>query len=837
VNGNVVNANSSRFPYSPTTQFPHPLANIKTSNVDPSYTNFMSYPLVEMMTWQGLGDLINRFRQKTLALEEVSTLWAPGQLYRLKVPYTYMWSPGLVPKPKDWGNEIDISGFVFLDLASSFTPPDDLAKFLEAGPPPVYIGFGSIVVDDPDEFTKLIYQAVEMAGVRALVSKGWGGFGGNDNAPGNVFMLENTPHDWLFPKVSAVVHHGGAGTTAAGLKCAKPTMIVPFFGDQPFWGAMVSSAKAGAHDCIPYKKLTAERLAEGIKQCLTDEAKKNVKEIADSIEKEGDGARNAVRSFHRSLPLREGQNMRCSLLPNHAAVWRLKNTSLRLSALAAELLVEWRKMKWSELRLLRHYEWNDFGGPGEPVTGIWGAFVDTISDVATGVGLVPVHMAKSVKKREKYYEKKYRIKKRDKKRRETLDNANKGIPNGGTNGASENGDTKKKSRPQGPNRDESTISTLTEPDDLLAQEFAQEASHGLKKTGGAILRSPMNFTVAMTQGFHNAPRLYGDETVRRPPRVTGLHSGIRAGRDELIYGVRDGVTGLWMQPYRGAKSSGVLGFARGIGYGIGGFVLKDIAAFFGPGAYLMKGLDEEYHKKDSPVAFLRRARIMQGHLESEELEPRRVQSKPEDDIDTRHEDRAVIEREVSKMWTQLQPKIKEEKRSSRSGVAAALLGQSKHKEGMQVPMKTRPSTGRPSTANTANTAHTNGDAPVVANKTQSTPINQATHLHDSSSSSNSTMVNDGVARSGSAPTNTLQWKENNHSGTANDKFEDPEKYQQLDANSQVLPKHVVPGVFRASLEGNGQPVRGKKVEGLDELGPGELGVGGRDGGVGASWTA
>lgn len=78
------------FPYSPTSQFPHPLANIKASNVDTKYVNFMSYPLVEMMTWQGLGDLINRFRAKTLCLEEVSTLWAPGQLYRLRVPYTYM---------------------------------------------------------------------------------------------------------------------------------------------------------------------------------------------------------------------------------------------------------------------------------------------------------------------------------------------------------------------------------------------------------------------------------------------------------------------------------------------------------------------------------------------------------------------------------------------------------------------------------------------------------------------------------------------------------------------------------------------------------------------------
>ena len=130
----------------------------------------------------------------------MSTLWAPGQLYRLKVPYTYLWSPGLVPKPEDWGPEIDIAGFVFLDLASSFKPPEELSKFLDAGEPPVYIGFGSIVVDDPDKFTDMIFKAVKKAGVRALVSKGWGGFGAGET-PENVYMLENTPHDWLFPKV------------------------------------------------------------------------------------------------------------------------------------------------------------------------------------------------------------------------------------------------------------------------------------------------------------------------------------------------------------------------------------------------------------------------------------------------------------------------------------------------------------------------------------------------------------------------------------------------------------------------------------------------------------
>jgi UDP:flavonoid glycosyltransferase YjiC (YdhE family) len=686
-------ANISRFPYTPTVHFPHPLANIKASNVEATYSNFMSYPLVEMMTWQGLGDLINRFRTQILRLEEVSTLWAPGQLYRLKVPYTYMWSPSLIAKPKDWGPEIDVTGFVFLDLASSFTPPDDLKKFLEDGDPPVYIGFGSIVVDDPDAFTKLIFEAVKMAGCRALVSKGWGGFGSNSDCPDNIFMLENTPHDWLFPRCAAVVHHGGAGTTAIGLKTAKPTMIVPFFGDQPFWGAMVSKAKAGAHDCIPYKKLNAERLAEGIKQCLTEEARTNVKKIADSISNEGDGALNAVRSFHRSLPLRGKGSMRCDFLDNRAAAWKIKNTDVKLSAIAAELLVEKKKLKWGELRLIRHYEWNDFGGPGEPITGVWGSIMSTLTDAATGVGGVPVEMGKSIRKREVIKEKKRTIQKRKQHQKSTMGRVNSNTPSGKAKKASGKNE-EDGGRPEA-KRGESSLSKFSkveEPEEDLADELAHEAGAGFRKTGGAIARFPMNFSLALTQGFHNAPRLYGDETVRRPPRVTGFHSGLRAGRDELLYGVMDGVSGLVTQPIRGAKQRGVIGAARGVGFGIGGFVLKDIAAIIGPSAYFMKGLDAEYMKRYQPTNYLRRARIAQGQLELQMLDSQTPVSRLAGAKDAKPhsvEKRTDVERDVNSRWLALQQAIAREKKMHRSGVVGSLMGMGDKKEGQRMPRKSK----------------------------------------------------------------------------------------------------------------------------------------------------
>ncbi|KAF2163684.1 glycosyltransferase family 1 protein [Zasmidium cellare ATCC 36951] len=628
------------FPYSPTQAFPHPLANIKPgkSNVDTNYVNFMSYPLVEMMTWQGLGDIVNKFRQRVLGLEPVSSLWAPGALYRMKVSYTYMWSPSLVPKPGDWGPEIDIAGFVFMDLAKMFKPPQDLVDFLNAGDPPVYIGFGSIVVDDPDQFTKILFEATKLAGVRALVNKGWGGLGhSNENTPDHIFMLGNTPHDWLFPKVKAVVHHGGAGTTAIGLKCAKPTMIVPFFGDQPFWAARVAEAKAGAHEVIPWKKLTPEKMAEGIKQCLTEEAQINVRKLAEGIEKEGDGAENAVKSFHRSLPLAGPHSIRCSILEDRVAVWQLKGSSLRLSALAAELLMEKGKLKTSDLRLFRACAWADFDGPGEPISGTAGAVTDSLYNIGGGVGMVPVRVAKHMKKRAEHEKKKAEIQKRKENRKEEKRQRK----------AAQVDEKQQQQLQRPPNDRQDTSNTLSsklsaDPSTPLAHELARDFHEGFKRSGAALLTMPNDLHVAIAQGFHNAPRLWGDATVRKPIRVTGFKTGLVAARKELIYGVWDGWTGLVTQPIGGFKDgdtipSKLAGFGTGVGKGVGGFVLKNVSAVVSPPAYIGKGMivyikKKAEHNGPGSKAYIRKAHLIQGQKDLQALLARGSHDKRTEEI-------------------------------------------------------------------------------------------------------------------------------------------------------------------------------------------------------------
>ena len=310
-------------------------------------TNFLSYGLVDMMTWQGLGDLINRFREKTLGLEPISLMWAPGMLSRLKIPYTYCWSPALIPKPNDWAPYLDVSGFYFLDLASNYTPEPDLKAFLDSGPPPVYIGFGSIVVDDPNAMTNMIFEAVRKTGQRALVSKGWGGLGADDlGIPDGVFMLGNVPHDWLFERVSCVVHHGGAGTTSAGIRAGRPTVIVPFFGDQPFWGSMVARAGAGPPP-VPYKELTADKLAESIMHAIQPDSLQRAAEMKEQIRHEN-GVETGAAQFHGQLKV---ENLRCALSPNRVAAWHVKRTNIRLSAFAATVLASEGFVDFSDLKL------------------------------------------------------------------------------------------------------------------------------------------------------------------------------------------------------------------------------------------------------------------------------------------------------------------------------------------------------------------------------------------------------------------------------------------------------------------------------------------------------
>ncbi len=286
-------------PWTPTTAYPHPLATLSYEG-DHGMRNWLSYNVVDLLMWAGTGDLINRFRTETLGLEPLSvSASGANALCDRAVPFCYLWSPWLIPKPHDWPGHIDVADFVFLEGKGGYEPPRDLLAFLEAGEPPIYIGFGSCVVEDPEGMTRTLFDALAAAGRRGIVSKGWGGLGG-DAPPPHVHLVGDCPHDWLFPRCAAVCHHGGAGTTATGLRAGRPTVVVPFFGDQPFWGQMVSRAGAGPAP-IPSARLTSELLAEALRACARPEIQRRAAEIGASL-RERDGADLAVRAFYHHLP-------------------------------------------------------------------------------------------------------------------------------------------------------------------------------------------------------------------------------------------------------------------------------------------------------------------------------------------------------------------------------------------------------------------------------------------------------------------------------------------------------------------------------------------------------
>jgi len=256
-------------------------------------------------------------------------------------------SPSLLPKPHDWSGNIDVCGFQFLSTESTYNPPEELATFLQSGEPPIYIGFGSIVVDNPKKLTKTLFEAVRRTGRRALISKGWSKIGsGESEIPDNIFLLGSCPHDWLFRQVSCVVHHGGAGTTAAGLLVGRPTVIIPFFGDQPFWGSIVARAGAGPLP-IPFKELTAEKLATAIEEALGEQAQGSARQIGENMRSE-QGVQKAVKSFHQHLNV---DKLKCSICPDRSAVWWLRHSHIKLSAFATSVLINTGHIKARDIVL------------------------------------------------------------------------------------------------------------------------------------------------------------------------------------------------------------------------------------------------------------------------------------------------------------------------------------------------------------------------------------------------------------------------------------------------------------------------------------------------------
>jgi sterol 3beta-glucosyltransferase len=255
------------FPFTPTRSFPGILFPQSLAKLGGTF-NWLSHLLLRQMMWQGFRKADRLAREQVLNLPPTS-FWGPYKSAVMhRYPTVYGFSPSVISKPADW-HKTEIVGDWFLD-ASDWTPPADLVEFLHNGAPPVYIGFGSMGSRKPEETADLVLQAINRTGQRAILQAGWGGLRKAD-VPDDILMINSVPHSWLFPRMAAVVHHGGAGTTAAGLRAGVPSIVIPFFGDQPFWGQRIADLGVGTPP-IPRQQLTIEKLAQAIDRAVTDPA-------------------------------------------------------------------------------------------------------------------------------------------------------------------------------------------------------------------------------------------------------------------------------------------------------------------------------------------------------------------------------------------------------------------------------------------------------------------------------------------------------------------------------------------------------------------------------------
>ena len=261
-------------------------------------------PIGQALFWQFARPIVNDWRRERLGLPPLPSLSVSPAMPRVG-PWLYGFSEHVIPRPPHWSPDVHLTGFWFLDRPADWQPPADLVAFLEGGPPPIYIGFGSMVTRDPRAELAMVLDAVGRSGRRAVLVAGYGGLDGQ-RVPDEVFVTPWVPFDWLFPRMAAAVHHGGCGTTALSLRAGLPTVTVPFYGDQRLWASRVAALGAGPRP-IPHAELTAERLAAAIHEATGNAAlRERAQALGERLRAE-DGVARAVDILDRDIRHQSGR--------------------------------------------------------------------------------------------------------------------------------------------------------------------------------------------------------------------------------------------------------------------------------------------------------------------------------------------------------------------------------------------------------------------------------------------------------------------------------------------------------------------------------------------------
>ena len=284
------------FPLTPTRAFPSFVFGRGTDRGP--LLNRLVWSLTGQVVWQSTRQADSKLRRDLLGLHPLPFFGPYARQQREGIPVFYAYSPAVLPPPADWPTRMQVTGYWFLDPPPGWQPPADLLHFLQAGPPPVSIGFGSMPSRDAEATLHLVLRALDLSGQRGVLLGGWAGIGKERTLPERIFSVESVPHSWLFPRMAAVVHHGGAGTTGAGLRTGIPSILTPFIADQPSWARQVYALGVGPAP-LPFQTLTAERLAQAIREAVTNPAmRRRAAELGRQIQAE-DGLGRTSEVFLR----------------------------------------------------------------------------------------------------------------------------------------------------------------------------------------------------------------------------------------------------------------------------------------------------------------------------------------------------------------------------------------------------------------------------------------------------------------------------------------------------------------------------------------------------------
>lgn len=281
--------------FSPTREYP-PVA---LSSLPGGALSYFGHWLTTQVFWYGGNSGYNQKRNQHPDVFSFDLFW-PFDVRppRRATPLLFAVSPTVLPPAREWAGRVDVTGYFFLDAPDVYTPPSELASFLEAGSPPICVTFGSMIHREADRIAEVVLESIRQVGQRAIILTGWDGWKGRVSFE-NVLFLDSAPHDWLLPRCKTIIYHGGAGTTAAGLRAGIPNIVISFAGDQLFWGKRVHAIGAGPRP-MRVRELTVARLASAMVAAEDAALRERARLIGQEVRRE-DGVAGAIRVVESHL--------------------------------------------------------------------------------------------------------------------------------------------------------------------------------------------------------------------------------------------------------------------------------------------------------------------------------------------------------------------------------------------------------------------------------------------------------------------------------------------------------------------------------------------------------